>query len=161
MTDNVMSDLKCQVTVHGDMEKLITKPTLPLGSPSFTLWVCHQCGVMALHLEAPGDIYWYSADSKSRDAGRGLGRHRAGCAYCPARFDCTCDSPGQRHMCPRCEAEAEESKMEGDYMGGALAPRVWPAPDPGEVAQDRVGSGPRYPEDLTSAETGAGSTDDF
>jgi hypothetical protein len=83
--------------------------------------------------------------------------HHAGCAYCPTRFDCSCDSPGRRHMCPRCDNAAEESKMEGDYMGGILAPRVWPAPDP----QDRVGSGPRYPEDLTSAETGAGSTDDF
>jgi hypothetical protein len=54
--------------------------------------------------------------------------HHAGCAYCPTRFDCTCDSPGQRHMCPRCDDAAEDSKMSGEF----------PHANPGEVAVDNA-----------------------
>jgi hypothetical protein len=50
----------------------------------------------------------------------GLATHRAGCAYCPAKFDCTCDNPGQRHMCPRCDDAAEESKRGGAFMASHI-----------------------------------------
>lgn len=57
-----------------------------------------------LHAD-PGEI---AADNAQADAAP---THRAGCAYCSTRFDCGCDSPGARHMCPRCDDAAEESKM--------------------------------------------------
>ncbi len=46
-----------------------------------------------------------------------VGSHLAKCDYCPERFNCSCGRPGQGHMCPRCDAAAEDSKMiqlEGD-----------------------------------------------
>ena len=96
------------------MDKLMESgnPRGPIGRVAFSLWICQQCGMMALHLETPGDIYWYKSTTIERR--QVLRPHKAGCAYCPTRFDCSCDSPGQRHMCPRCDAEAEESKKAGE-----------------------------------------------
>ncbi len=128
MSDNGMMALRCGNEDHGDMDRLF-EDHRPL-TAAFSLWICQACGTMAVHLEVPGDIYWYNAQSKTRTTDEpgaprtslmgpvfagppeatGTG-HRAGCAYCPARFDCSCDSPGSRHMCPRCDAEAEDSKM--------------------------------------------------
>lgn len=139
LAENELKTLACGTPAHGDMDHFI-------GSPSGSMWICKRCGLLAVHLQTTSDIWWYTAFGIDQPL-----PHRAGCAYCSTRFDCSCNSPGQRHMCPRCDAEAEESKTSGEF----------PTPDGGEVAQDRAASGPRYPEDLTPAETGAGSTDDF
>lgn len=153
MSDNGMMTLRCGIEDHGDMDRLFEDPR-PL-TAAFSLWICQACGTMAVHLETPGDIYWYNAQSKTRTTdepgaprtslmGPVFGNpsatevHHAGCAYCPNKFPCSCGSPWVGHVCPRCDATAEESKMEGDHMGGVLAPRVWPTPDPGEAAQDRA-----------------------
>lgn len=163
MSENSLTTLRCGTGY--EMSRLFEQPP---HDPGLSVWVCIDCGSLAVHVESSGDIFWYGAQTKSHSTDEpGAPRvslmgpvftgppktevHRAGCAYCSARFDCSCDSPGQRHMCPRCDAEAEESKMSGEF----------PTPDAGQVAQDRAASGPRYPEDLTSAETGAGSTDAF
>ncbi len=133
-TTNELAHLACGVEDHGGMDRMLAQPTPPLGSAAFTLWICQLCGVMALHLETPGDIYWYRPYEKKDHA------HMAGCTYCPAKFACACGVPGARHMCAGCDAAAEGSKrgISGDYMGGILPPRQFPRPDPGEVAQDRA-----------------------
>ncbi len=141
-TTNELAHLACGVKDHGGMDRMLAQPTPPLGSAAFTLWICQLCGVMALHLETPGDIYWYRPYEKKDHA------HMAGCAYCSAKFACACGVPGASHMCPGCDAAAEESKMEVGV-------------DPASPGGDRSLSGPRYPEDLTAAETVAGSADDF
>ena len=92
MAENELKALACGTPAHGDMDHF-------MGSPSGSMWICKRCGLLAVHLQTTGDIWWYTASSRRRT---------------PVR------SP-----------------------------------------QDRAASGPRYPEDLTSAETGAGSTDDF
>ncbi len=104
MSDNGMTTLRCGIEDHGDMDRLF-EDHRPL-TAAFSLWICQGCGTMAVHLEVPGDIYWYKAEAKTRWT-----THLAGCAYCPTRFDCSCDTPGSRHMCPGCDAAAEESKM--------------------------------------------------
>lgn len=137
MTDNGMKTLRCGIEDHGDMDRLF-EDHRPL-TAAFSLWICQGCGAMAVHLEVPGDIYWYNAQSKTRTTdepgaprvslmepvfGWPPSSHRAGCAYCPERFDCSCDNPGQRHMCPRCDDAAEESKMAGEFPTGDLGERA-------------------------------------
>ncbi len=136
MAENGLKHLICGGIGHPTMDKLMETgdPRGPIGRVPFSLWICQQCGVMAIHLETPGDIYWYKSTAVES---RRLLRHRAGCAYCSTRFDCWCDSPGQRHMCDGCDAKAEESKMTGEFPG------------------------PIYPEDLQAQDTATGHTDDF
>ena len=41
--------------------------------------------------------------------------HTEKCIYCGRAFACHCDWPGESGaMCPRCDGEAEDSKMPGD-----------------------------------------------
>lgn len=119
MSENGMTTLRCGIEDHGDMDRLF-EDHRPLAA-AFSLWICQRCGTMAVHLEVPGDIYWYKAHSKTRAE-----THRAGCAYCPTKFDCRCGTPGARHMCPRCDDAAEESKVTGRF----------PIGDPGERADE-------------------------
>ena len=121
MTNNTLAHLACGVEDHGWMDRMLAQPAPPLGSAAFTLWICQLCGVMALHLETPGDIYWYRPYEKQDHA------HMAGCTYCSAKFACACGAPRADHMCPGCDAAAEESKM----AVGAL-----PVADPDETAAD-------------------------
>jgi len=37
--------------------------------------------------------------------------HEPKCAYCGREYTCNCEWPGDGHMCPRCDLEAEETKI--------------------------------------------------
>ena len=152
-TTNELAHLACGVEDHGGMDRMLAQPTPPLGSAAFTLWICQLCGVMALHLETPGDIYWYRPYEKKDHA------HMAGCAYCSAKFACACGVPSASHMCPGCDAAAEESKM---GVGSLPSSKTNCGCTEAHIgASACTARGPRYPEDLTAAETIAGSADDF
>lgn len=61
---NELKALRCGTPAHGDMAQLLN--AAPEGVGPWSMWICQRCGLLAVHLEAAGDIFWYDRQSSTR-----------------------------------------------------------------------------------------------
>ncbi len=70
---NELKSLPCGTPAHSNMARLMGAK--PDGIGPWSMWVCQRCGLLALHMETGGDIYWYGPPTS-----RSGTPHKAGCA---------------------------------------------------------------------------------